>query len=415
MSLAEGVQARVTYKAYSTGVITAGTQPVSASDPGASAGQILRRTTCTLDLKKDTYTASEVSTDRQISDFRHGKKHVDGSLNGELSPGTYFDFFEAACRGTKGAAVALTESDLTSAVLDNTAATVVFGGGNPHTLGLRVGDVIRFTNLATAANDGINFLITSMSAANNRTVGLYPAPTTETIDSAFNVTTVGKSIFVPSSSFVSRKFGVEVYHSDVDVHRFFTELRVGGVKFNLPPTGLATLEIPMMGRDMETASGASSPFFTSPTAATSTGLTAAVNGLVQVAGVTQGVITGASIDFSMAMSGDAVVGQNFIPEIFLGRADVKGQLTAFFQDLTLLNYFVNETEVSLLFYLTSSSSAAADAITIYLPRVKLGGATVGITGEAGQAVTLPFQALKYATAGTGIEATTIRITDTAAA
>jgi hypothetical protein len=35
--LAEGVQARVAYKAYATGAITAGTQPTSSSDPGASA------------------------------------------------------------------------------------------------------------------------------------------------------------------------------------------------------------------------------------------------------------------------------------------------------------------------------------------------------------------------------------------
>jgi hypothetical protein len=415
MSLAEGVQARVAYKAYATGAITAGTQPVSTVDPAVTGGQILRRTSCSLTLKKDTYTASEVSTDRQVSDFRHGVKKAEGSLNGELSPGTYFDFIEAVCRATKASAVALTESDLTSATFDNTASTVVFGGGNPHTLGLRIGDVLRFTNLATAANNSTNFVITSMTGGTNRTLGIYPAPTTETADTAFNVTTVGKSVFVPSSSFVSRKFGVEVYHSDVDVHRFFTECRAGGVKLSLPPTGLSTIEIPLMGRDMETNSGGSSPFFTAPTAATSTGLLAAVNGLIQVAGVTVGVITGASIDFNLPMSADPVVGQNFVPEIFLGRAHVTGQLTAFFQDMTLVNYFVNETEVSILFYLTASSAVAADAMTIYLPRVKFGGGDVAITGEAGQAVTLPFTALKYATAGAGVEATTIRFTDTAAA
>jgi hypothetical protein len=33
MSLAEGVQGSIIYKAYSTGVITANTQPVSTVDP----------------------------------------------------------------------------------------------------------------------------------------------------------------------------------------------------------------------------------------------------------------------------------------------------------------------------------------------------------------------------------------------
>jgi hypothetical protein len=170
----------------------------------------------------------------------------------------------------------------------------------------------------------------------------------------------------------------------------------------------------MMGRDMETGSAGSSPFFTSPTDPTSTGLLAAVNGLIKVEGTTLGVVTAATVDYSMQMTGDAVVGQNFVPEIFLGRSRVSGSLTAFFEDLTLLNYFKNETEVEVLLYLTASSSATADAMTIYMPRVKLGGADVSTDGEAGQAITLPYTALKYATAETGIEATTIRFVDTAA-
>jgi hypothetical protein len=194
----------------------------------------------------------------------------------------------------------------------------------------------------------------------------------------------------------------------------FTECRIGGFNLALPSTGMSTIEIPVMGRDMETASGGSAPFFGSPTAATSTGLLAAVNGLVRVGGVNVGVVTGASVNYQMEMTGPAVVGQNFVPEIFLGRSRVSGSLTAFFEDLTMVNYFKNETEVEVLLYLTASSSATADAMTVYMPRVKFGGADVSMDGEAGMSVTMPFTALKYATAGAGIEATTLRITDTAA-
>jgi hypothetical protein len=45
---------------------------------------------------------------------------------------------------------------------------------------------------------------------------------------------------------------------------------------------------------------------------------------------------------------DAVVGQNFPPEVFLGRANVTGTATAFFQDSTLISDFKNETQVSIL-------------------------------------------------------------------
>jgi hypothetical protein len=374
----------------------------------------LRRVSSTLNLAKDTYQSNEVRTDRQIQDFRHGVKRVTGSISGELSPGTYFDFIEAACRGTKSASVVtLTEADLTSATFDSTASTVVFGGGDPVTLGLRVGDVIRFSSLATAGNNATNFLITGFSGS-NLTVGIYPAPITETADTAFTVATVGKSIYVPSSSFVSRKFGVETYSSDIDISQLYTECRVGGFTMKLPATGMGTIEVPMMGRDMEVYTAGAAPFFTSPSAETTTGCIAAVNGLLRVAGSTVGVVTGLDIQMNLNPSSDAVVGQNFVPEIFLGRANVSGQVTAFLQDETFINYFKNETEISILAYLTASSAAAADAITVYLPRVKVGGATVGTTGEGGQSITMPFQALKADGTGAGDVATTIRITDTAA-
>ncbi len=415
MSLAENVSARVVFKPYATGVISSNTQPVSASDPANTGGQILRRTTSTLNLSKDTYQSNEIVGHRQVTDFRHGVKKVGGSINGELSPGTYWDLIEASTRGTEAAAVSATITDFTSVSADNTTSAFTFTAGNPHTKGFRVGHIVRFTNLSDSDNNSKNFVITSLTTANNRVMGVYPAPDTMSLDSSFTMTTVGKSVFIPTSGHVSRKFFFEVYDTDLDVYRGFTECRVGGFKLALPATGMSTIEIPVMGRDMETNSAGSAPFFGSPTAATSTGILAAVNGLIRVGGVNVGVVTAASIDYSMEMTAPAVVGQNFSPEIFLGRSRVTGSLSAFFEDLTMVNYFKNETEVEILLYLTASSSATADAMTIYLPRVKFGGADISMDGEAGMAVTMPFTALKYAAAGTGIEETTMFISDTAGA
>jgi hypothetical protein len=419
MSLAEGVARTIAFKAYASGAITANALATSASDlDGSSGGKYIRRVSSTLNLKKDTYQSNEVRADRQIQDFRHGVKRVDGSISGEISPGTYFDFMEAACRGTKSSALTLDETDLTSVTSNNGASTFIFAGGDPVALGLRTGDIIRFASLAATANNATNFLVTGFSGGSNRTVAVYPAPTTDAVaDTAFTLTSngaSGKAVFVPSSSFVSRKFGLETYSSDIDISQLYTECRVGGFNMQLPATGMGTIDVPFMGRDMEVASAGSAPFFVSPAAATTTGCIAAVNGLLRVGGSTVGVVTGMNIQMDLSPSSDAVVGQNFVPEIFLGRSRVSGSLTAFFEDLTLLNYFKNETEVEVLLYLTASSSATADAMTIYMPRVKLGGADVSTDGEAGQAITLPYTALKYSTAETGIEATTIRFTDTAA-
>ncbi len=165
---------------------------------------------------------------------------------------------------------------------------------------------------------------------------------------------------------------------------------------------------------METASAGSAPFFSSPAAATTTGLFTAVNGLLRLGGTTVGVVTGINLGVQLNPTAEPVVGQNYVPEIFLGRANVSGQLTAHLEDLTVINYFKAETEVEVLVYLTSTSAVNSPAMTIYLPRVKFGGADVATSGEGSQQITGPFQALKYETsvATDGVENTTIRICDT---
>ena len=414
MPLAEGVQARIAYKAYASGAITANALAVSASDLATTGGQVLRRVSASLALQKDTYQSAEIRSDRQIGDFRHGVRRVVGSVSGELSPNTYADLIEAAFRGTRVAALADSNTEFTNVASDNPTSKFTFGGGDPVAEGYRVGMIVRFSNLATTQNNGINFLITAFGGASNREMTVFPAPTTGGADTSFNIVSVGKTLFIPSTGFVSRKFGFEVYHEDLDLYRLFTECRIGSVNWNLPATGLNTIEIGVMGRDMESASGGSAPFFTAPTAATTTGLTAAVNGAVRVGGVAQGVITGAQFGINLNPEGPAVVGQNFVPEIFLGRANVTGQITAFFESMTLADLFKNETEAMIQLYLTATSAAASPAITFTLPRVKLGGADLAVQGEAGLTLTMPFQALKQETAvgGTGIEPTTLYIADT---
>lgn len=415
MAIAEGVSVRVSYKANASGDMTSNTEADTATVPGAGSAQILRRVASTLDLTKDTYESAEIRADRQVADFRHGIRRVAGAIQGELSPATYFPLFEAANRDTSVAAITLDQTDLTSCVADNATSKFTFGGGAPVTLGLRVGDVIRFTDLSVAANNAKNFTIVSFGGTSNREVTVTPAPTDNASDTAFTLTRPGKTTIVPTSGHVRRLFAFEHYHEDLDIARLFTECRVHGYRMSLPATGMATVELPVMGRNMQVLSGGSAPYFTSPTAAGSAGITAAVNGVLRASGVALGVVTGLEINAEIAATAPAVVGQNFVPDIILGRFRVSGQVTALFENATLLNAFLNETEVDILARLDASSDANTDALSIYLPRVKFGGASIPAQGEGEQVVTLPFTALLYDGTTAGVETTTIRIHDTAAA
>lgn len=414
MALAEGVSARIAYKAHSTGIITPGVEPVFATDPAASGGQILRRVSSTLALSKDTYRSNEIRGDRQIVDFRHGVKRVQGNISGELSPLTYADFFEATFRGTWAAAATGDETDYTSVAADSASSKFTFAGGNPVTDGFRVGHIMRFSNLSEADNNATNYLILGFGGTSNREVTVYPAPTTMSADTAFSVASIGKRLVNPSSGFTSRKYAIEVWNQDVDIARLFTECRAGGFNAQLPASGIGTVDFDFMGRNMTMYESGAAPFFTSPADETTTGVVAAVNGLLRASGQTIAVITGLNIQMQLSPSADPVVGSNLVPEIFLGRANVSGQLTAFFENADLINDFVNENEIELLAYLTTTSAVNTPALTFYMPRVKLGGADLQTQGESGQSLTIPYQALKSTAveASTGIASTTLQICDT---
>jgi hypothetical protein len=416
MPIAEGVQGRVVMKQYASAAINSTTEPTPATDPGISGGQILRRVSSTLGLQRESYRSQERRSDRQIAGFRLSTKRGQGSLRGELSPGTYFSLIEAAHRHTAVASLSRSNVQFTSVTSNAAASTFIFAGGDPVTEGFRVGDTIRFADLAAVANNGVNFLITGFGGTSNRTVSVTPAPVTDaTADSTFTVARPGRASFIPSTGHVTRKFAFEHYQEDLDLSELFTEGRIGGYRMAVPATGPVDFEATVGFRNSVLLSGASAPFFTAPSQPSASNICGAVNGILRIGGTAVGVATSLELSCMADIGMEAVISpNNLVPEIFLGPSDVTGSVTCFFEDNALYSAFINETESNILIQLGNSSNAGGDVITVYLPRLIFSGADRPLDGDGGQSITLPFQALKYEGAVAGIEQTTIRIHDTAA-
>jgi hypothetical protein len=391
--------------------MTANTLDDPTTAPGTSGGQSLRRVSSTLSLAKNTYQATEIRTDRQIVDFRHGVQRVEGNIAGEISLATYFDLYEAVHRDTRTAGVVLGTAGLTSVAASASGSTFTFGGGDPVALGLTVGQAFRLTG--ASANLNQNFTIIGFSGTSNRVVQVYPAPVdVVTPDTTFTLTVPGSVTSPPSTNFVKRKFGFEVFHEDLNLARLYQECRMGSYRLNLPATGLGTTEFTVMGRAQFNPT--SGPYFTAPAAETGTAVLAAVNGALYIGTEKVGVATAADVTMNLTPTAAEVIGQNFSAEIFLGRANLTGTVTAFLDSQDLIDDFINESEVSLLLALTASNAPSTPQMTIYLPRLKFGTAAVNLTGEGGQSVSLNIQALKYVGAAPGVPQTTIQIHDTEA-
>lgn len=399
--------------AIATGVfkqLVAKKQSALGTKATAGSAQVYRRVTSTLDLKKATYNSNEIRPSMQRADFRHGIRSVDGTISGELSVGTYQGFTESVLRA---AAASVSAYAAGTDVAADSAGTFTDTSAGFLTAGLKVGMVGRWTGWSSTANNGRNFLITELTAS--VMTGIFLDGTAVTTDAGgvsddVTFTPVGKYIAIPTTGHTRDYWTIEHNFADITQSEQFTDCVISSMAVKLPPTGMATVDFSAMGLDMDTSTSA---YFTTPTAVSSGGILAAVNGAMYVDGVAVGLITG--IDFTVNGNHSApggVVGANVDPDIFPGVIDVTGNLTVLFADATMRDHFVNETEVSLVVVLTTNNTATADFQSHVFHRVKVGGASKD-DGEKGLTMTMPFTALENTAGGSGAKsmATTYWVQD----
>jgi hypothetical protein len=408
--LLESKSERLTYKLYTDAAIDASTEPVMATDPAATGGQILRHVSHNLSLTRDIYRPNEKRQDLQRPMGSHGTGSVPGTINGFLSPGTHQDLFKAVLRSTWSAGASLDDTDLTSATFDSTTSKVTFGGGDPVALGMGVGKILRFTN--TASNNATNFVCLSFGGTSNREVTIYPAPTTETADISFEVVVTGKDLILPATGQTSYKFAFEAYNSLADIARFYSECRMGGFDLSASVNNNVGLNFNLLGRNMSPLNAGSAPFFSGPTVETTTDIATAMEGLVRLNGTTLAVATALSLKVNLNATAAKVKNADGLAAgILLDDAMVDGDFTAFLTDASLFTLFKDKTEVELLLYYPSNGSANAPAQTFYLPRVRINSANEQEIDGA-KAVQCSFEAARYVGSGAGIPGTTLQIVDT---
>lgn len=382
--------------------------------PGASGAQSMRRVESTLELTKDTYQSNEKRDDLQVADFRHGVRRVSGSLKGELSPGTYADLISAALRRDFAAVSAMTGLSIT--VAGTGPYTLTRASGSYITDGVKIGNVVRLTaGSFSAGNLNNNILVTALTATVLTGIVLNgSALVAEGPIASATLSLPGKKTYVPTTGHTDISYGIEHWFSDISQSELFTGNKVSNIDISLPPTGMATIDIGLIGKDITTNTSA---YFTSPTAATTTGVTAAVNGAILVGGTQVAIITGLSLKIDPGNEAmDPVVGSNTIPGIAMGTVKVSGQFSAYFSDATLRDYFINETSISLVAAFTTASTAAADFIAISMASLKVGSAGKN-DADKGIVGTYNFTALLNSAGGaaTTTEQTTLAIQDSQAA
>ena len=405
MPIATGINKSVRYKKETTFGTLAGT----------TGGNVLRRVTAAFNLEKETYQSNEIRTDYQVQDMRHGVRTATGSLSAELSPGSYADFIAAAVAKNFAAGASAASVSYTIAA-SGSYWTVTRAAGSYLTDGFKVGDVIRITAAGgNAANTGKNLLILTLTATVATVMVLNgTAMVAEGPIASATIAVQGKKTFAPTSGHTDDSFTVEEFYADIAQSEVYTGMKVNTLGLSIPATGLVTADFGFTGKDL--AQTGTTAYFTSPTAQSTTGIFAAVNGALLVNGTPVALVTDVAVNLNRNMQNATVVGSNSIADIFEGRILVDGSFSAYFQDGTFRDMFNNETEVSLVVAVTTSNDKAADFMTVVLPRIKVNSNSKD-DGESGVVSSHNFMALLNSAGGTGTatEKTTIVIQDSAVA
>lgn len=410
-TISTGVAKKVAYKKETTFGTLA----------GATGATYARRIESTLNLTKASYESKEIRSDYQVADMRHGVRAVSGNIKGELSPQSYATFIGSALRADFATGATTTKSTIAaSATSPHFVRSDAGVGVGWVTDGFRIGDVVRFSGFAGAgatANNSFNYRITALTEANMTVANLNGAISTATVAAdaegdSVTCAVVGKKSKVPLTGHTSDSYTIEHNYSDLDLSDVFTGCRVSSIDINMPSTGMSEITVAFMGQDMDSLVSGSSPYFTSVTAAGTSGILAAVNGKLSYDGADSGIITSLQLKIDGGMSAGSVVGSNLTPDVFPGRVKVTGSLTAYFANNAIMADFENENTPSLIISMSTGNDADDDFINITLPKIKLQGATK-TDGEQGLTLSGNFQALLPA-AVAGWDQSTIAVQDSAA-
>ncbi len=194
-------------------------------------------------------------------------------------------------------------------------------------------------------------------------------------DTAFTITRTKKVVMGTTA----RSFSIEEREIDIDGSEIFKGCRVGQMQLSMQPNGMAIVTFDLVGQDMEVKTGGDSPYFTDPVATTSIGMTA-VEASIRLGTTDILDITQLDLTINLSASGTPVVGSVLTPEVFTNLAAVEGTITALKQDVTRVQNFLDEDELSLHLLFTENDSEPKDFCSFFIGNLTLASATKSEVG-----------------------------------
>lgn len=369
--------------------------------PGSTGSQLMRRVSLEMNKQNDTYQSNEIVSHQQSTGAIQGPGRIQGSLKGELSPGSYaLEIAALLRRDFSTVFTAITSVSLTIAT-SGANYTVTRATGDFLAGGVKKGMVVRLSvGSLNAANINKNLLVLDVTSTVLTVVPLNGVALVAegpiagcTVSSA-----AGKITYAPVSGHTNDYFTWEKKYADLSRYELFTDVKPASLDVSIPGSGIIEASFDMVGLG-RTLSG--SETLTSPSAATSTNTVSAVQGRL----VSNGVVTAVTnIQFKIdgaTTTGDPEVGSATLSDLQRGRIQVTGSFSAKFSDVALQTLRDAQTVFTLIVATADSGSATADFITFTFPAIKIFSDDANDGGDGQVIRTYNFTAQYNGAGGTG--------------
>lgn len=360
--------------------------------PETPAFRAIRHTGTTLGLTKSTMLSEELRADRQISDFRHGTKQTGGDVNTELSYGSHDPFFEAVLCGTwtpKNApyAAATISAEASDNSFNDTAA------GFPA---LSVGDKISVAGFTTAGNNGVARVV-SRTASKIVVSGL--TLTDEALGDAVTITTL---VDVLKAGVVRRSFSILRHFSDLleaaKPFHLFRGVELNTLNLTVGVNALVTANFGTVGQGMNAPAG-TAPAGSTYVAANSLAVMDSFTGSIYQTDAATCVITELTATLENGIEPRFTVCADETIKPSIGRSNLTGQVTAYFEDSTFIDKFIAGEDTSLSYLL---GDKVGNGYRVTYPKIKYNGGQPDTQGQGAITLSIPFQAIYDPVTGTQI-------------
>lgn len=172
-----------------------------------------------------------------------------------------------------------------------------------------------------------------------------------------------------------------------EYHRY-TGCEVNSLSLSVAPNAMVETTFGIIGRDMTT--GTTQVAGSTYSAALANSPYDSFTGTISEGGSPIADVTAIELNWENGMELANVIGSPLTLRPSDGKSRLTGTLTAFFQNRTLYDKFLNETSSSLEFTLTDPDS---QSITFELPNIKYTGGNPDVSGEGQVTIALEFTAL----------------------